>query len=232
MHRAVFFVLALTVAAAAAAVAVAATQSPKKLRTQIFNTARKQRSVHYDERAVGPGLTQQMTSDVAGKRGVQKITFTLGKKKGRFIVRVVNKTAYLRGDSEALHAYFGFTTAQAGTYKSRWIAVRKGQPKYNDLAASVTLPSFLHDIYPSTPLVLVGTTINGHKVTGVRGVNRQGGGVEFVEDVYPDKQLRPFGVHDIEPTKGFVDSFKLSRWNEAVHVAMPANAVPITTVLG
>jgi len=232
MHRAAFFVLVVAVAAGAAAVALAATQSPRKLRTEIFNTARKQRSVHYEEHAVGPDLTQTMASDVARKRGVQRISFTLGKKKGRFTVRVVNKTAYLRGDTEALHGYFGFTAAQAASYAGRWIAVRRGQPKYNDLAASVTLPSFLHDIYPGTPLVLVTTTISGHQVTGVRGTNRQGGGVEFVEDVFPDKQLRPFGVRDVEPTKGFVDSFKLGRWNEAVHVALPAHAVPITTVLG
>ena len=153
MHRAAFFVLVIAVAAGAAVVALAATQSPRKLRTEIFNTARKQRSVHYEEHAVGPGLTQTMASDVARKRGVQRISFTLGKKKGRFTARVVNKTAYLRGDTEALHGYFGFTAAQAARYAGRWIAVRRGQPKYNDLAASVTLPSFLHDIYPGTPLV-------------------------------------------------------------------------------
>jgi hypothetical protein len=232
MARAALVILVLVGAAAAAAVALAATQSPRKLRSSIFDNARKQHSVHYEERAVGVGLTQTMTSDVAGSRGVQKISFTLGKTNGRFSVRVVNKTAYLRGDAEALHGYFGFTAAQATAYSNRWIAVRRGQPKYSDLAASVTLPSFLHDIYPSTPLVLVTTTINGHKVTGVRGTNRQGGGVEFVEDVFPDKKLRPFGVHDVEPTKGFVDSFKLSHWNEAVHVAVPPDAVPITTVLG
>jgi hypothetical protein len=93
----------------------------------------------------------------------------------------------------------------------------------------VTLPSFLHDIYPSAPLAFVTAKIGGRKVTGVRGTTREPG-VRFVEAVYPDSKLRPFGVADIESSKAFIDEIRISRWNEPVHVQAPANAVPIATV--
>jgi hypothetical protein len=95
----------------------------------------------------------------------------------------------------------------------------------------VTLPSFLADNYPGRPLALVTTRIGGHKVTGVRGINREPG-LKFVEALYPASRppLLPREVLTIERTKGFLDATRISRWNEPVHVQAPANAVPIATV--
>lgn len=170
-----------------------------------------------------------MVGDVAGNRGIQKIVFTIQGKKGLFTVIVVNRLAYVRGNAFALQSNLGFTSAQAAQYDGRWISVPPGNAKYKDLAASVTLPSFLHDIYPTAPLGLVKATIGGRKVTGVRGINREPG-VKFVEALFPDSRHLPLAVSDIDVSKGFVDAIKISRWNERVHVTAPANAVPISSI--
>jgi hypothetical protein len=229
MARVAMLIAVLAVAAAVAAVALAATRSPKALRAAIFAAARKQHSAHYVENGVAQGLHQTMISDVAATRGIQKISFTLGGKKGQFTVRVVARNAYLRGNTVALDDYLGFTAAQAAQYHGRWISIPPSNHRYQALAAAVTLPSFLHDIYPHAPLGIVTTKIGGRKVTGVRGTSREPG-VRFLEAVYPDSKLRPLGVADVEPAKGFIDEITISRWNEAVHVQAPANAVPIATV--
>jgi hypothetical protein len=223
-------VVVLAAAAAAAGLALAA-QSPKQLRTAIFAAAGKQHSVHYVEHGAAQNLRQTMVSDVAKTRGIQSISFTLGGKNGQFTVIVVKRVAYLRADTYALDSYLGFTAAQAARYHGRWISVPPASKKYNALAASVTLPSFLHDIYPSAPLALVTTAVGGQRLTGVRGTNVEPGGVHFVETVFPDSKDRPLAVADIDARQGFIDALKISRWNEAVHVAAPSNAVPIATVL-
>ncbi|HEY3550993.1 MAG TPA: hypothetical protein VGK69_08070 [Gaiellaceae bacterium] len=229
MARIAMLVAVLAASAAVAAVAVASTRSPKALRTAIFAAARKEHSVHYVEHGAASVLRQTMVSDVAKTRGIQKITFTLQGEKGQFTVIVVNRIAYLRGNSLALHGYLGFTSAQAARYHGRWISIPLGNGRYEDLAASVTLPSFLHDIYPGAPLALVETTVGGRKITGVRGTSRQGG-VTFQEAVLPDAKLRPLAVSDVDTKHGFVDAIKIGRWNEPVRVKAPASAVPIATV--
>ncbi len=234
MVRVVATVAVLGVAVALASVALAA-QSPKALRTAIFAAAKKHHSLHYVEQGTAPGLVQIMVTDVGAKRGVQNVSFTLkGKKgqseKGQFTVRVVKPLVYLRADEVAMRDFLGFTAAQATTYHGNWIVVRPGQHRYKDLAASVTMSSFLHDIYPSAPLAIVKTSIGGHKFTGVSGTNKAGGGIKLKMAVFPDSKKRPFAVADVDRRDKFVDVLKISRWNEAVHVQAPANSVPITTV--
>jgi hypothetical protein len=234
VFRCIAIVAAVSAAAALAAVALAA-QSPRELRAAIFATAKKQHSLHYVERDSAAGLRQTMVSDISRKRGVQRISFTLSGNgrtaKGRFTVRVVNSLVYFRADQVAMHYYLGFTAAQTAAYHDKWIVVRPGQHRYKDLAAAVTMPSFLQEIYPSAPLALAKTSIGGRKYTGVRGTNDvTGGGFKFVESVFPDSKMRPFAVSAVDRGKGFVSAVKISRWNQAVRVTAPADAVPITAV--
>jgi hypothetical protein len=231
MQRVAVIVIVLAASVAVAAAVALAAGSPKSLRDAIFAVARKQHSVHYLENGAAQGLRQTMVADVGPTSGIQKVSFTLQGKKGRFTVIVVNCLAYLRGNIYALHGYLGFTAAQAAAYNGRWISVPPGNARYSDLAASVTLPSFLRDIHPSAPLVFVTTRLGGRKVTGVEGKNREPG-VRFVEAVFPDAKLRPLAVSDLDASKGFGDVLKISRWNELVPVKAPAQAVPISTVLG
>jgi hypothetical protein len=228
--RVAALIFVVAVAAGIAAVAFAA-QSPKALRTAIFAAARHERSVHYVEAGAAKGLTQRIVGDVAATRGIQRVSFTLNGKKGRFTVLVVHRIAYLRGNAPTLAGYFGFTAAQAAQFQGQWISVPPSSKKYTDLAASVTLPSFLHDIYPGGRLSLVTSKIGGRARTGVRGTNREPG-VKFMEAIFPKSSapLLPEEVADIEPAKGFIDATKISGWNESVSVQAPAGAVPISTV--
>jgi len=231
MHRVAALGIVVAASAAVAAAVALAAQSPKSLRDAIFATARKQHSVHYVESGAAQGLRQTMVADVGPTSGIQKVNLTLQGKKGRFTVIVVKRLAYLRGNTYALQGFLGFTAAQAAAYDGRWISVPPGNAKYSDLAASVTLPSFLRDIHPGAPLAFVTTTIGGRKVTGVEGKNREPG-VRFVEAVFPDAKLRPLAVSDFDASKGFGDALKISRWNEPVRVKAPPRAVPISTVVG
>jgi hypothetical protein len=234
VFRLVAILAVVTATAALAAVALAA-QSPRELRAAIFATAKKQHSLHYVERDSAAGLRQTMVSDIARQRGVQKIGFTLSGNgrtaKGQFTVRVVSSLVYFRADQIAMRYYLGFTAAQTAAYHDKWIVVRPGQHRYKALATAVTLPSFLHEIYPSAPLALAKTSIGGRNYTGVRGINdTEGGGFKFVETVFPDSKLRPFAVSAVDRGKGFVSAVRISRWNQAVRVTAPADAVPITAV--
>lgn len=229
---AVFAVIAA--AAALAAVALGA-QSPRALRAAIFATAKKQHSLRYVERDTAPGLHQNTVSDISGKRGVQRISFTLegnGRTaRGQFTVRVVKSRVYFRADKVAMQFYLGFTAPQAAAYNGKWIVVRPGQHRYKALAAAVTMSSFLRDIYPAAPLTLAKTSIGGRKYTGVRGINdTEGAGFKFVETVFPDSKMRPFAVSAVDRRRGFVSALKISRWNKAVRVPVPADAIPITSV--
>lgn len=222
--------LAVAVAGGAVAAAIAA-QSPKALRTAIFAAARKQHAVHYVEIGAAQGLRQTIVGDVAATRGRQTFTFTLQGRVGQFTVLVVKRVAYLRGNALALAGYLGFTRAQASRYQGRWILVPHSNRRYKDLAAAVTLPSFLAESYPVRPLSLATAKIGGRKITGVRGTHREAG-LRYVQTVYPRSKppLLPLEVTDIEAKKGFVDATKISRWNETVRVGAPAHAVPIATV--
>lgn len=224
------FVLVAALVAGGTAIALAA-QSPKALRTAIFAAARKKHSLHYVELGAAQGLRQTMVGDAATDRGGQQITFTLNGTKGEFTVLVVHRTAYLRGSSSALSKYLGFTSKQATKFHDRWISVPPSSKRYADLAASVTLPSFLHDIYPSAPLTLVTLKIGGRKRTGIRGTVREPG-VRFAETLLPNPSppLLPAAVSDVDVKHGFVDTIKIGRWNKPVHITAPAHAVPIATV--
>lgn len=236
MFRFAASVAVLAATAALAAVAFAA-RSPRALRAAIFATAEKQHSLRYVERDAAPGLRQEMVSDISGKRGVQRVSFTLqgnGRSaQGGFTVRVVEPLVYFRADEVSMHDYLGFTAAQAATYHDKWIVVRRRQHLYKNLAEAVTIPSFLRDIYPSAPLTLARTSIGGHEYTGVRGTNStEGAGFKFVDTVFPDSKMRPLAVSAVERSKGFVSAVRLSRWNHAIRVPVPPDAVPITSVEG
>lgn len=236
MFRVATIVSVIVATAALAAVALAA-RSPKALRAAIFATAKKQHSLRYVERDSAPGLHQHMVADISGRRGVQRISFTLAgngrSAKGQFTVRVVQPLVYLRADEVAMHDYLGFTAAQAAGYHGKWIVVRPRQHGYKDLAAAVTMSSFLRDIYPSAPLSLVKTSIGGHEYTGVKGTNdTEGAGFKFVEAVFADSKMRPFAVSEVDRGKGFISAVRISRWNQAVRVPVPTDAVPIATVRG
>ena len=175
-----------------------------------------------------------MVCDVAKDRGIQRISITEGGTTGHVTVLVVNRTAYIRGGTFALHAYMGFTPAQASRYHGRWIAIPHGFPSYGTVAAGVTLASVVHELkVAGSSLVRVAGRFGGHAVIGVRRSGKVGG-LRTIETLYADARGAPLPVAEIlvAPAKGYRNTTTLSHWNEPVRVAPPANAVPISIVVG
>jgi hypothetical protein len=222
--------LAVAVLAAAASVALAA-QSPRQLRASIFTAARAQHSVHYVTLII-ESFRARIVGDVSADRGIQRITFGFGPMTGHLTVRVVGRTAYLRGDAFTLHMYLEFSPSQASRYQGRWISIPHASKGYSTIAAAVTLRSFLSELYPKGKrMVAVSGTVNGTKVVGVQVAGLKAG-LHVVSTLYAQAHGTPLPVqeHEIALGRGYESWETIGRWNEAVDVRAPAHAVPISKV--
>lgn len=223
-------VVAVAVTAAAAALAA---RSPQQLRAAMLEAASARHSVHYVSTSSASGHAIRMVSDVGRGRGIQRITFTSQGQSGPATVLVVNRMAYIRGNVFTLRGFFGFTQAQATQYAGKWISVPSSNPAYSALTADATFASFLADLLPKKHLALASATIGGKRAVGVRGTVRQGG-LTLVETVYAPARGTPLPIEARAVPAGHPGTSlsRLSRWNEPVHVAPPAHAVPISAVVG
>ena len=190
-------------------------------------------SVHYVSSSAAPGHAIRIVSDVGRGRGIQRITLTSQGSSGPATVLVVGRSAYIRGSVFTLHEYFPFTQAQAARYAGKWISIPSTSGAYSAVAADATFASFLADLLPSKNLALVRATIAGRRSVGLRGTVRQGN-LKLLETVYAPARGAPLPFEEKavsvgQPGTGLT---RMSRWNEPVHVTAPADAVPISTVLG
>jgi hypothetical protein len=232
MRRIGVLVLVVVAAAVSAAVAFAA-QSPKQLHAAMLAAASARHSVHYVSTTTAPGHAIRIVSDVGRGLGIQRITVKSGSKSGPATVLVVGGSAYINGNAFTLQNFFPFTKAQATKYAGQWISIPSTSGAYAAVAADATFSSFLSDLLPSTHLSVVRATVGGRKSVGLRGTVQQAN-LEIVETVYAPASGTPLPFVEKAVTKGVkgTSSVRVSRWNEAVHVTAPANAVPITTVVG
>lgn len=231
MGRVGVLVLVVVAAAVTAAVALAA-QSPKQLRAAMQRAASARHSVHYVSTSSIPANKVRIVSDVGAGQGVQHITFKSDGRSGPATILVVGHSAYLQGNAFTLHGYFGFTQAQAAHYAGTWISIPSTSPAYSDLAADATFASFLADLLPRKHLEVVRATIARRKAVGVSGTSKEGG-LLLVETVYAPVHGRPLPFEEKVVTQGHGTGLtRMSRWSEPVLVTAPANAVPITTVVG
>jgi hypothetical protein len=227
-------VLVLVVAAAAVAASVAlAARSPKQLRAAILATASARHSVHYVSTTSAAGHAIRIVSDVGRGRGVQRITVTSGSQSGPATVLVVGGSAYIKGNAFTLQNFFPFTQSQATRYAGKWISIPPTSGAYSSVATDTTFASFLADLVPGKHLAVVHATVAGRKSVGLRGTVRQAN-LTLVETVYAPASGKPLPFEEKAIAKGVPGSSvaRMSRWNEAVHVTAPPNAVPIATVLG
>lgn len=199
----------------------------------MLEAASARHSLHYVSTSTKPGLRLRIVSDVGRGRGIQRITITTHGQTGPATVLIVDRTAYIKGNSFTLDDYFGFTPAQAKQYAGQWISIPSSNGAFSALAADATFASFLSDLLPKKNLSLVRATLAGKKVVGVRGTVRQGG-VKVVETVYAPAAGTPLPVQEkIVPVgKPGAGLAVMSKWNEPVRLAAPAHAVPISVVIG
>ena len=225
--------LVVAAAVGTAAVALAATPSPKQLRAAMLRAASARHSVHYVSTSSAASRFIRIVADVGHGQGIQQITVKAGAHSGPATVRIVGGSGYIRGNAFTLHNYFPFSQAQAKRYAGQWISIPSTSGAYAVVAADATFASFVGDLLPSRHLQVVRATIAGKRSLGLRGAVSQAG-LELTETVYAPARGTPLpfeekaGAARIRGTS----VARMSRWNEQVHVAAPANAVPISTVVG
>lgn len=223
---------AVAAAAVAAGVALAA-RSPQGWRAAMHAAASAKHSLHYVSTSSEPRVRLRIVADVGQGRGIQRITVTKHGHTGPATVLIVSRTAYIRGNAFTLHNYFPFKQAQANRYAGKWISIPSTLGAYSEVAADATFASFVSDLLPSKHLSLVRATIDGKQSVGVTGTVRQGS-VTLVETVYAPATGTPlpFAEKVAPASKPGTGLVHLSRWNEPLHLAAPADTVPIATVLG
>jgi hypothetical protein len=174
-----------------------------------------QHSVHYVS-VVHSGSTKvTISADVGKTTGKQEITFTQAGQTGHVAVRLVNGTAYFRGDAFALRTFMGVPAANAQRYAGDWVRVPHGAKQYASVAADVTLPSF------ATTLGINGAVA---KIKGGISITTSTGGVKLF--LAPNHLLK----RETGQGSGGTLAVTASRWNERFRVPVPTKTVPVRDV--
>jgi len=174
-----------------------------------------QHSVHYVTQTTSGVTRVTIVGDVGKTTGTQQVTFTQSGKSGHVTVRVVNGTAYFRGDAFALQNFMGVPVANATRYAGDWVRVPHTAKQYAAIAADVTLPSF------AANLAFNGTV---SKIKGGIAITTGTGGVKL----FLTKNHLP--TRETGKGSGGTLSMTAGRWNESVHVPVPAKTVPVQDV--
>lgn len=206
-----------------------AAASPKALRAAILKADLAKHSVHYvSVSTASGGRHARDVADVGRTSGIQRVTFSQNGKTGRQTTLVIHSTGYLHGDAFALHA-MGFPNSFVSRYAGKWISIPHTSPLYAPLAQDVTLGSFARNGLPRTHLTVVGGTIAGKPMRGLRGTApaSEGGGTLTVYVPTSGPPLTSEGTLVIRGAHAGTAHVTVSRWNEPVHVHAPAHAVPV-----
>jgi hypothetical protein len=175
-----------------------------------------QHSAHYVTTTVSGATKVVIVGDVAKTSGKQEITFTRSGRSGHVSVRVVNGTAYFRGDAFALQDFMGVPAANAVAHAGDWVRVPKTAKQYASVAAAVTMGSFAASL-------------------GVNGtVTKVAGGLAITTST--GAAVRLFLTSKHLPTRetgkgsGGTLALTVGRWNEPVRVSPPAKTVAVDAV--
>ncbi len=215
---------AVLAALVAAGVAAAAT-SPATVYHVAVVSASAKRSVHYVATSNLGGDREVMVGDAGPDRGIQRITFSRAGSTGHVTILVVAGKAYLRGDVFTLETYLGLTKAQAARYHGKWFVIAPPSGAFAPVSEAVRMPSFVGELLmppPYTPALA--TTIGGRRVTGVASRFTRSGRSAVVTLYVTAASPLPYAQVE-EGQTGRVTTI-MSRWNEPVHVAAPAVALP------
>jgi hypothetical protein len=204
-----------------------AAKSPRVTLAAILAAGRAQKSVHYVAIANNGVSRTRLVCDVATTSGIQRITFAEGGRTGKVTVLVDAGTAYIRGDSFILTSYLGFNPVGAARYAGKWVRIPHSDRAYASVSAAVTLRSTIDEFELNGPLsFLPEKTVSGQKTIGIKGTV---GKPAAQASLYARTSGTPLPVGEVETFGRAFDETLLSRWNEPVHVQVPARSVPIAT---
>ncbi len=189
-------------------------------------------SAHVEMTSSSASGSTVYSADVSASAGRQVITISGG---GQATVLDVAGVGYVSGNQTALTSFFGFPAATSARLVGRWVSFRSGQPYYQQVVDAVTLGSALGVVTLSGRLTSQGRRgMDGQPVVGLRGTAPKVPGVPAgtKATLYVATNGRPLPLSFQEASGGVRLSAVFSRWGEAVSVAAPRGAIPITTVMG
>ena len=221
-------------AVAVVVVQTAGSATPAGLYRAMRVAGEQQRSVHYTSvEECGCASAAQITqaADVAADQGIQRITVTAAGQTGHVTVLVVGGSAYVLGDAFALTNYMGYKPDAAATYAGQWILIPPTDGDFQAVAADVTLPSSIDDVYIPAPVVSGAVrTMNGKKVVRLSGTRAaSANSPSLAVSVYVRAKGLPLPVREDVVYGHSRSTTTFSRWNERVRIATPPNATPIGT---
>jgi len=176
-----------------------------------------------------PGYKIRTVSDLGRAKGIQRITAKHLTETGRGEVRIVLENAYIKG-SRFMMRLWGFLPGTAKRFAGRWIFIQHASPAFASFAHGATFTSFTAGFFPPTGLSLV----KAGNLIGVRGTSVDPHGKTVDETVFAPTQGKPLPAKETATFPGHPgkDTSTTSRWNEAVHVPVPAGAIPIEALTG
>jgi len=198
-------------------------------------------SLHYVSTSVGGGISTTIVGDVNKTSGSQTIVVKSNKVTATMVIRLIGHEAYFKGAAAAIYVLIGLTSAQSAAAAGRWVSVVPSDSVYNSTAAALTVGSVMSEITLSPPITGSRNVVSdGQHLTEISG-GWTGTGITVKDhataklDVTKGARSLPFrfsGVVPVTATAGrFVDDLAVSKWGEAVRVAPPASAVPLSQIL-
>lgn len=170
-----------------------------------------------------------MVCDVGRNGGVQRITFSRGGRRGRLVIRVIGRAAYVRGDAFALNGYMGFREAPSRRYAQRWIEIPHTDRAFAGVADAATLRTEIDHLrfVDVDPPILPGR-IGGQAVLVVRGTRSRTPLHEAL--LYVRAHGIPLPVASRNTYfSGATYTTRFSNWNELIRLEAPAHPVAIDT---
>jgi hypothetical protein len=172
--------------------------------------------------------TGELVQDSA--RASAEQTVAIGKE--RVSIVLSKGTVYFSGNTQGLVHYFGLTQAVATTLADRWVSASPSDSVFPSLAAGLTLSSALKEVSPTGSLVQgKPRTVNGQPTTSLSGTGPTGIARVTLFVAAHGKSLPVEAVGSggsAENAAGEIVTF--SRWGEAVHVPVPSESIPISTL--
>jgi hypothetical protein len=204
--------------------------TPSELLSKTLTDATNAGWVHEAIQRVGSGHSLSMVNDIGSISGRQVIDAD----GGRATVLLVNGSADVRSDDNALQNYFGLPSSVDRRLSNQWFSVPKGSSAYYTVTDAVTLETDFGQA------LLIGTLREGkaRKVDGVMAIPIKGSlanapnGERIPATMFVTAALSPLPVAFSASKDGFSQSIQWSNWGHAVSLVAPTRVVSLTHVLG
>ena len=191
-------------------------------------TAQKVGSVRVTVHFFSGKATGELVQDSA--RASAEQTVAIGNERVSIVLSA--NTVYFSGNTQGLVHYFGLTTAVATTLANQWVSASPSDSAFPSLAAGLTLSSALGEVSPTGSIVKGKRhTVDGQPTmslsgTGPAGIARLTLFVAAHGNSLPVEAVGSGGT--AQKASGEIVTF--SRWGEAVHVPVPSQSIPISTL--